>query len=97
MYSRIMLDVIYHTAYEICSLTLSMFYFPHIFFTNFPIYSFLGLTDKSSIDFLQFKMKKPTGHLLKKLRALMKNKSYVPEVVNAYIIPSGDAHQVVLT
>jgi len=38
-------------------------------------------------------MKKPTGNLLKKLRKLMKNTSYVPEAINAYIIPSGDAHQ----
>ena len=40
-------------------------------------------------------MKKPTGTLLKKLRKLMKNTSYVPEAINAYIVPSGDAHQVV--
>ena len=39
-------------------------------------------------------MAKTTGHLLKKLRALMKNTSYVSEAINAYIIPSGDAHQV---
>ena len=39
-------------------------------------------------------MKKPTGTLLKKLRKLMKNTSYVPEAINAYIVPSGDAHQV---
>ena len=39
-------------------------------------------------------MAKPTGHLLKKLRALMKNKNYVSEAISAYIIPSGDSHQV---
>lgn len=33
---------------------------------------------------------KPTGHLLKLLRNLMKDKSRV----QAYIVPSGDEHQV---
>ena len=41
-------------------------------------------------------MAKPTGHLLKKLRTLMKNRQYVSEAINAYIIPSGDSHQVML-
>ncbi|XP_071447927.1 xaa-Pro aminopeptidase 1 [Hetaerina americana] len=36
---------------------------------------------------------KPTGHLLKKLRSLMKNVKYVTEPLQAYIIPSCDAHQ----
>lgn len=36
---------------------------------------------------------KNTTHLLQKLRALMKNTTYVPQVIHAYVIPSGDAHQ----
>lgn len=39
-------------------------------------------------------MGKPTGHLLRQLRSLMKNKHHLPEVIQAYIIPSEDAHQV---
>lgn len=35
-----------------------------------------------------------TGPLLKKLRTLMSNRKYVPESIQAYIVPSGDAHQV---
>nr|XP_058958325.1 xaa-Pro aminopeptidase 1-like isoform X1 [Pocillopora verrucosa] len=38
-------------------------------------------------------MGKPTGHLLRQLRSLMKNKHHLPEVIQAYIIPSEDAHQ----
>ena len=37
---------------------------------------------------------KATGHLLKQLRQYMKDTKYVTEAVYAYIIPSGDAHQV---
>ena len=37
---------------------------------------------------------KNTTALLQRLRQLMKNKKYVPEPLHAYIIPSGDAHQV---
>ncbi|XP_076316903.1 xaa-Pro aminopeptidase 1-like isoform X2 [Tachypleus tridentatus] len=36
---------------------------------------------------------KNTGITLRKLRALMKNRNYVSESLQAYIIPSGDAHQ----
>lgn len=39
-------------------------------------------------------MVKPTGELLTKLRGVMKNTSYVSEALQAYIIPSEDAHQV---
>ena len=35
-----------------------------------------------------------TTHILKQLRCLMKDTTHVVEPVNAYIIPSGDAHQV---
>nr|QFN66800.1 aminopeptidase [Propylea japonica] len=35
---------------------------------------------------------KPTGHLLKQLRELMVNNRYVKEPLQAYIIPSSDAH-----
>lgn len=35
-----------------------------------------------------------TGTLLKRLRALMKNTTHVSETIQAYIVPSGDAHQV---
>lgn len=41
-------------------------------------------------------MGKPTGHLLRQLRSLMKNKHHLPEVIQGYIIPSEDAHQVYL-
>ncbi|XP_075732364.1 aminopeptidase P isoform X5 [Rhipicephalus microplus] len=34
-----------------------------------------------------------TGTLLKRLRALMKNTTIVCETIQAYIVPSGDAHQ----
>ncbi|XP_067012527.2 xaa-Pro aminopeptidase ApepP isoform X2 [Anabrus simplex] len=34
-----------------------------------------------------------TGNILTKLRALMKNTKYVKEPLQAYIVPSGDAHQ----
>ncbi|XP_062591961.1 xaa-Pro aminopeptidase 1-like [Saccostrea cucullata] len=34
-----------------------------------------------------------TGPLLKKLRTLMSNRKYVPESIQAYIVPSGDSHQ----
>ena len=37
---------------------------------------------------------KATGHLLKQLRQYMKDTKHVTEAVYAYIIPSGDAHQV---
>lgn len=36
---------------------------------------------------------KSSGQFLKRLRGLMKNANYVPEAVQAYIVPSGDAHQ----
>ncbi|XP_074641946.1 xaa-Pro aminopeptidase 1-like [Tubulanus polymorphus] len=36
---------------------------------------------------------KDTTVLLQRLRQLMKNSNYVSERVNAYIVPSGDAHQ----
>ena len=39
-------------------------------------------------------MAKPTGHLLRQLRSLMRSKHQLAEAVQAYIIPSGDAHQV---
>eukprot|EP00794_Sanderia_malayensis_P005492 gene5492-6177_t len=38
-------------------------------------------------------MARETGRYLKKLRTLMKNPTYVKEVICAYIIPSADAHQ----
>ena len=41
-------------------------------------------------------MAKPTGELLTKLRSAMKNKAFVPEILHAYIIPSEDAHQVII-
>jgi len=34
-----------------------------------------------------------SGNNLKRLRSLMRDKSLVPETIQAYIIPSGDAHQ----
>lgn len=34
-----------------------------------------------------------TGPLLKRLRALMKNQTYVSEAIHAYIVPTKDAHQ----
>ena len=37
---------------------------------------------------------KNTTQLLAKLRALMKNTAHVPRQIHAYIVPSGDAHQV---
>lgn len=37
---------------------------------------------------------KITTELLKQLRQVMKNPRYVQEPVQAYIVPSGDAHQV---
>ncbi|XP_077205793.1 xaa-Pro aminopeptidase 1 [Paroedura picta] len=36
---------------------------------------------------------KITTELLKQLRQAMKNSKYVPEPIQAYIVPSGDAHQ----
>lgn len=42
---------------------------------------------------MAFKAKNTTA-LLKRLRQLMKNKAYVTGELHAYIIPSGDAHQV---
>ena len=38
---------------------------------------------------------KNTTAILSRLRSLMKNKAYVPEPLHAYIVPSGDAHQVI--
>lgn len=38
---------------------------------------------------------KSTGHVLKQLRQFMCNKQHVSECLHAYIIPSGDAHQVI--
>lgn len=35
-----------------------------------------------------------TTQILKRLRGLMKDTSVVPEAIQAYIVPSGDAHQV---
>ena len=40
-------------------------------------------------------MAEPTGHLLRQLRSLMRSKHQLAEAVQAYIIPSGDAHQVI--
>lgn len=37
---------------------------------------------------------KVTSELLRQLRQAMKNLEYVTEPIQAYIIPSGDAHQV---
>lgn len=37
---------------------------------------------------------KITGELLRQLRQVMKNCKYFTEPIQAYIIPSGDAHQV---
>lgn len=37
---------------------------------------------------------KVTTELLRQLRQTMKNAKYVPESIQAYIVPSGDAHQV---
>ena len=37
---------------------------------------------------------KNTTAIIKRLRDLMKNTSYVTEQIHAYIVPSGDAHQV---
>ena len=42
-------------------------------------------------------MAKPTGHLLRQLRSLMRSKHQLAEAIQAYIIPSGDAHQVIIT
>ena len=39
-------------------------------------------------------MGKPTGHLLRQLRSLMRSKHQLAEAIQAYIIPSEDAHQV---
>lgn len=36
---------------------------------------------------------KSSGQFLKRLRGLMKNANYVPEAIQAYIVPSTDAHQ----
>lgn len=41
-------------------------------------------------------MAKPTGELLTKLRSAMKNKAFVRDILQAYIIPSEDAHQVIM-
>ena len=41
-------------------------------------------------------MAKPTGELLTKLRSAMKNKAHVPDILHAYIIPTEDAHQVIM-
>lgn len=38
-------------------------------------------------------MAKKTGHLLHQLRSLMKSKHQFSEAIQAYIIPSEDAHQ----
>lgn len=37
---------------------------------------------------------KITGELLRQLRQAMKNCKYFSEPIQAYIVPSGDAHQV---
>lgn len=37
---------------------------------------------------------KQTTQILKRLRSLMKDTTVVPEAIQAYIVPSGDAHQV---
>ena len=37
---------------------------------------------------------KPTSDILINLRKLMKNSKYVTDAIQAYIVPSGDAHQV---
>lgn len=37
--------------------------------------------------------KRSTTAILKNLRSVMKDTKYVTESLNAYIIPSGDAHQ----
>lgn len=37
---------------------------------------------------------RPTTEILKRLRSLMKDTSVVSEAIQAYIVPSGDAHQV---
>ena len=39
-------------------------------------------------------MAKNTTVLLQRLRGLMKNADYISPAVNAYIVPSGDAHLV---
>jgi Xaa-Pro aminopeptidase len=37
---------------------------------------------------------KQTTQILKRLRSLMKDTTFVTEAIQAYIVPSGDAHQV---
>lgn len=37
-------------------------------------------------------VKKNTTEILQKLRSLMQNTKYVPSKLNAYIVPSEDAH-----
>uniref|UniRef100_A0A8C5T7Q3 Xaa-Pro aminopeptidase 1 n=1 Tax=Malurus cyaneus samueli TaxID=2593467 RepID=A0A8C5T7Q3_9PASS len=56
--------------------------------------SFPGKANFDSLALTSFVMSpKITTELLKQLRQVMKNPKYVQEPVQAYIVPSGDAHQ----
>ena len=55
---------------------------------------FLFVTPNFCVDPFAGIMAKPTGHLLRQLRSLMRSKHQLTEAIQAYIIPSGDAHQV---
>lgn len=48
-------------------------------------------------SFFQIMGVKNTTKILKRLRALLSNTGYVTEQIHAYIVPSGDAHQVCIS
>ncbi|CAN7990211.1 unnamed protein product [Ixodes hexagonus] len=54
--------------------------------------SFAAADEPSTSEPLDMALRN-TGTLLKRLRALMKNTTHVSETIQAYIVPSGDAHQ----
>lgn len=81
-----------------------MMYFEIAFsFFNYVCLDFLFFSFNVFLDFFQTYLlchsekamsPKITGELLRQLRQAMKNCKYFSEPIQAYIIPSGDAHQV---
>ena len=81
-----------HLKGQIFCITLYIFIlFLAVFFYNTFISLFIKLLHRSFVT----NMGKPTGHLLRQLRSLMRDKHHLTEVIQAYIVPSEDAHQVI--
>lgn len=72
--------------FKLCMFRFFIFFYFNVFLDFFQTY-LLCHSEKAMSP-------KITGELLRQLRQAMKNCKYFSEPIQAYIIPSGDAHQV---